>query len=224
MNLQEALDYRSDCIICGRKMKTKSLDLAGITMTRTAEGLYVEGGTKDYSCYFKFDGTYERSKKWYPTYVRPLSILRECVKCIPKSIDKPFVPKTITPGSMPPGAIILKARSVGMTTMNASLNLMYSSLANLKEKRCAYTFKLFGDAENNFTCELNWEDIQFCEHNNFTHFKTDFSINQTQIKSGNTKTDTLDSMMKLEVPSINASKLLTKDSLINKIKLYNLFS
>lgn len=221
MNLQEALDYRNNCIICDRLMEIKSLDLAGLTFTRTEEGLLVEGGTKDYVAAFKTGGTYKRSNKWWLAYLKPLSVLKECAHCLHDDFKNGIKAgtKAITKAGLPSRVVILKGRSVG-----ASSALARSTLNSLRDLRCAYTFNIFGDAENNFTCEMKWEDIKFHDNSNFHHFITDFEKNESSIKGGNFMSDSIDSMIRINVPAMNTSKLVTKEAFINKIKLYNLFS
>jgi len=212
-------------MICDRKLEMKSLDLAGVNITRTQEGLYVEVGSKDkdYAVYFKYDGSYERMKKWNSMYVRPLSILKECPKCIPKVDLVEDVVLTGIPKA--PSTIILKARSVGMTTMHGVMSqfLVDTTLKSLKDKRCAYTFDLFGDAEGNFDCQLNWEDISFHTKREFHQIKTNFKEDTTSIKSG-AFNGTLDDIIRMNVPAVKTNTIPTTDKLIEKIKLYNLFS
>lgn len=102
--------------------------------------------------------------------------------------------------------------------------LIKSSLNNLKSFRCAYAFKIFYDVDGNFTCKLSWEDIKFYHSNEFYHCLTDFDKNESSIKSGNFQSDTIDSIIRINVPIVNTNKFLNKEVLINKIKLYNLFS
>lgn len=221
MNLQEALSYRNNCIICDHPMETKSLDLAGLTFTTDETGLHIKGGTKDYHVSFNYDGTYQRSKKWWSTYVKPLSVLKECPRCLPDDFKDGIKAgtKAITKADLPSRVVILKGRSVGMSSLVAQ-----STLNSLKDLRCAYAFNIFGDAENNYTCEMKWEDIKFHNNIEFNHFITDFDKNESSIKGGNFQSDSIDSMIRINVPAINTSKLLTREALINKIKLYNLFS
>ncbi len=223
MNLQEVLTYRSQCLICDRKLETKSLDLAGISLTRTNEGLLAELFSKDknYSVYFKNDGTYERMKRWNNVYVKPLAILRECPKCIPK-ID--IVEDKVTLSAPQPPHILLKSRSVGATTTTGAALLMATTLNSLKDLRCAYTFELFGDSEGNFESTLNWEDIRFCTKTDFYHIKTNFKEGKTWIKSGNFKKDTIETIVSMDVPAVKTTNITTKEKLVEKLKLYNLFS
>lgn len=226
MNLQEVLNYRSHCLLCNRKLEIKSLDLAGVSLIRTNDGLHAELVSKDknYSVYFKNDGTYERMKRWNNMYVKPLAVLRECPKCIPKVDLVEDVTVTGIPKSPPP--ILLKARSTGMTTISKALSqyLVATTLDSLKDLRCAYTFELFGDSQGNFESTLNWEDIRFCTKTDFYHIKTNFKEGKTWIKSGNFKKDTIETIVSMDVPAVNASNIVSKEKLVEKIRLYNLFS
>lgn len=223
MNLEEVLNYRTHCIICNRKLETKSLDLADVQIARVNEGLTVETGTKnkDYSVFFKNDGTYEKMKKWNDMYVKPLSVLKECPNCVPKvNNNTDWWPSAL---NRPP-KIVHKARSVGMTTITDAMTRFFAtSISNLTELRCAYAFELYGDSEGNFDCYLKWEDIMYHDDKSFYHVKTSFQQDITKIKAGQFK-DNLDSIINLDVPTFKTNNILSKEKLIEKIKLFNLFS
>jgi len=216
MNLLNILSYRSNCMICNHKLEMKSLNLANVNITKTKEGLRIKVNNKDYACYFRYDGIYEKMKKWNITFVKPLSILNECPKCIPKIDMIKKMSLTAIPKTSP--TIILKAASPRMSHI-----FLDSNLNSLKDKRCAYTFDLFGDTKGNFDCLLNCEDIRFHTKTNFYHIKTDFNKNITNIKSGSFK-GTIDNIISMKVPQLNSTNILSTDKLIEKIKLYNLFS
>lgn len=198
MNLKEVLNYRNRCLMCYSKMELKAYDLAGITIHRTGEGLMIETGLKGIAVYFKYDGTYEKMKRWNNLYSRPMSLLKECPKCVPN----------LRLGEH----ITLKSRSLGAT-----------SLSNMKDLRCAYTFQLWGDAENNFDSKFDWEDIKYHDGERFYHINTKFNDNRTEIKSADFK-DTIDSIFSLNVPAMKCGSIRTTDQLIHKIKTYMIFS
>jgi hypothetical protein len=196
MNLKEVLNYRNRCLICYSKMELKAYDLAGISIHRTSEGLMIETGLKGIAVYFKYDGTYEKMKRWNNLYSKPMSLLKECPKCIPKFTNE----------------VTLKSRSVGATT-----------LSNMKDLRCAYTFQMWGDSENNFDSKLDWEDIKYHDGEHFYHVNTKFNDNRTEIKSASFK-DTIDSIFNLTTPAMKCGSVKTTDQLIHKIKTYMIFS
>lgn len=202
MDLKEILSYRSKCLICQTDMEMKSLDLAGVRLFEAEDGLEVKTGHKDIAVLFNYSGVYHKMKKWNTLYAQPLSVLKECPICIP-DIEIRGEKKKIR----------LKSRSLGATT-----------LMHLRDLRCAYTFNIFGDSEGNYAVNLNWEDIKFNDGHNFYHINTKFEDNRTELLSGNFQNDSIDSMFRLGVPAVNTSKIQDREQLINKLKLYNLFS
>lgn len=200
MNLDEVLNYRSRCLVCGRKMELKALDLAGVRLQRTNTGLMIETGLVGLAVHFKFDGTYEKMKHWNPLYVKPMNILKECPECLPEDLVGRNNP------------IVYKPRSAGFTT-----------LARFKEKRCAYTFNLFGDSEGNFDSNLDWEDVKFFQDDKFYQLKTNFPDDNTEILSGSA-TDGFDGLLRMSLPAINIKNVGTTEQFIDKMKLFNLFS
>lgn len=205
MNFEEVLNYRNHCLICGLKMETKALDLAGLTLNLVEDGLLVETGLKGVAVHFKYDGTYVKMQKWNELYVKPMSILKECPKCLPQ-IDFDRRGRT---------RVHYKSRGLGATT-----------LMQLQDLRCAYTFSLFGDSQGNFGANLDWEDIKFHEDGIFYHIKTHWPDNSTELLSGsfNDKSDAIGDPFRMTLPAINTSGCHNKGQMISKLKLYNLFS
>lgn len=202
MNFTEVLNYRNKCIICGMKMEIKALDLAGVTINRVNDGLLIETGLKGVAVQFKFDGTYVKMSRWNELYVKPMSILKECPNCLP-DIDLDRRGRT---------RVHLKTRSVGATTLMQSQDL-----------RCAYTFTLFGDSQNNFASNLDWEDIKFHDGKTYYHLKTHFPDDTTEYLTGSFEESASD-ILRQSLPAVNTSGVASTEQLVNKLKLYNTFS
>lgn len=199
MNLKEVLNYRNRCFICYSKMEMKAYDLAGITIHKTAEGLLIQTGLKGVAVNFKYDGTYEKMKRWNNLYARPMSLLKECPKCIP---------------------------NISLHRDNNRLVVQRypeTTPANSKDLRCAYTFHLWGDAENNYAIKMGWEEIKFNDGERFYHLNTRFDENQTGIISGS-YTDPISSLFRMYVPPIKTSNIKNTDQLVSKVKTYMIFS
>ena len=204
MNLKEVLNYRNRCLMCYSKMELKSYDLAGINIVKVQDGLLIETGLKGVAVKFKYDGTYEKLKRWNNLYVKPMTLFKECPKCIPNiKVDSPKV--------------VYKPRSVGATTLDQFTREM-------KDLRCAYTMVLFGDAEGNFSSNLGWEEIKYNNGADFYYLKTWHDSNKSEIQIGNFFKTNLNNMMKLSVPAVKASSLQTTNDFISKLKMYTLFS
>ena len=200
MNLEEVLNYRNHCLICGQKMELKVLDLAGVKLQQTDTGLMLETSLVSQAVHFNFDGTYQKMKHWNSLYVKPLNLLKECPTCIPEDLMGRNNP------------IVYKPRSVGMTT-----------LARFKEKRCAYTFNLFGDSEGNFDSNLDWEDVKFFQEQKFYQMKTNFSDDTSEILMG-TNEYGFDGLLRMSLPALHIKNIGSTEQFIDKIKLFNLFS
>jgi len=201
MTLKELLNYRNKCLICDTDMEMKSPDLAGVDMFVDAGGLKVVTGHKDISVYFKFDGTYEKMKKWNSLYAKPLFVMKECPICIPSiKIDG--------------RKIKIKSRSVGITRTFSDY---------LSDFRYCYTFEIFGHDNCTFDAKLNNEYIKVNDGEKYYHITTDFNEKISDIYCG--KIDyTSNSTIDMKVPIINTSTINDKEQLMNKIKLYNTFS
>lgn len=99
-----------------------------------------------------------------------------------------------------------------------------TSVERLKDTRWAYAFTIYGDAHGNFDAIMIWQDIKVILGDNFYHVNTNWSANRSETLAGNFKVDSLLSMINLTTAAINTSKLTTVTDLVNKLKIYNLFS
>lgn len=204
MNLQEILSYRDRCIHCDRLLVMRIAKYPKLSISVTDEGLKIRSGHKD-GVYlnFKFDGSYERNKRDYKIHAGPVYVVRRCN----------FHP-LIGEGN----PILLKQRSIGLSTMGSTIN-------NLKSLTCQHEFTLFGDSQGNYDCKMNNEFLYWHDEEQFWHVNTYFGSNSTQIYHS-TYENTLDEVVssRLVVPATNLKNVKNKDQLIEKLKLYMLFS
>jgi hypothetical protein len=205
MNLKEAVNYHSKCIICQTDLNLESLDLAGVSIYSDTNGIKVLAGDT-HSCYFKFDGTYEKMKRWNNIYAKPLYVNACCPICYP-SIDVKGVRKKIR----------YKSRSFGLTTIAQAKDFMH-----------AYQFEIYGEEDKTFNVYLKTEDIKFYDEQYFYHVSTNFEVNATYLMRGPIPNEfnlaEMHNTHIINLPAINTSKINNREQLINKIKLYNLFS
>lgn len=202
MNLQQVLNYHNNCIICQAEMEIKSPDLAGVRLTVTEDGLEVKTGHKDINVFFNYDGTYHKMKRWNALYAKPLQVLKECPSCVPEiEVDGKKV------------RIQYKPRSVGATTLLQSKDLHF-----------AYTFSLFGDDDGYFDANLDWEDVKFYNKHNFYHINTKFSEKRTWLLHGVNEKDGEANVNSISFPAIFTTNVNDISQLLNKLKLYNVFS
>ncbi len=219
MNLQEILSYRNECIHCDRPLVMRITKYPKLSITQNDGGLKIRSGHKD-GVYlnFKFDGTYERNKRDYKIHAGPVHIVKRCN-------FHPLIGQQATPPGN--GNIIkLKSRSIGATTMSSALdNYFSSSINSLKTLTCQYDFSLFGDSQGNYACNMTREYLYWHDEEEFWHVNTHFGADFTQIYHS-TFENTLDDVMRggLKIPAANLKGVKNKDQLIEKLKLYTLFS
>lgn len=215
MDLQQLLDYREKCIICQKTMIYKFAGGPRLKVSPTSKGLQIRSGHKHGIRYhFKFDGTYTRGIKWYDIYAAPIGVTKHCPTCR----------SDVSPGTL--GSIIrLKSRSVGMTTMTGALTTYmnaHSSLDNIKKQGCSYSFYFYGDSKGNYDIKQTTEYIRYCNDEEFYHINTDFMKGSTLHHAR--FEDNLADTLTLHIPVANMSAVKNIDQLINKFKLYTLFS
>jgi hypothetical protein len=91
-----------------------------------------------------------------------------------------------------------------------------------------YTFRISGK-EDRYFCDLEEETIKFHDEEKFYHIHVDLATGQSTFQMGHCHGDTLvqqllDSVMNLQVPQFNPSSIQNIEQLVDKCKLYNLFS
>lgn len=214
-NLQRALDYRTECFIHHQPMIPLIHNNRVKSLRRTEEGLVFQFRTsisdknnKDNHhllMKFLYDGTMT------PQCVHaltsgdsgPIEIHMQCEECVK------------LPGVNP--GIKVKSRSFGPAT-----------LYNIRLQCHQYIFNIY-EINNSFICSLNCETIKYNDGNKFYHFSTDLTVGSAHFSMGDCQTDhTVDhivkSTMHLNVPKFDATKIVKLGQLVDKIKLYNLFS
>ena len=210
MNLLSALNYHNKCLICQRELEIKSPELAGITITPQEDGLVVQAVLRKIAIIFRYDGTYEKLPYFGDLYLKPLRVMKECPSCIPAIIIE---------GQKTP--VKLKSRSLGPTTV-----------FDVESLRFCYEFELFGTPypgqhiKGTFDTSLVREDIKYNDGNNFYQLLTnqdkESSLWYGPKPTGNE--DWYSKTCRLTVPTIDTSGLENMDQLVNKMRVYNLFS
>jgi hypothetical protein len=211
MNLQEALDYRSKCVICQRDLVLKG---DGESIVTTSEvGVRVRAGS-DYL--FKYDGTYERGK----FFKKPSIIKKQCPVCI----------SDVTPARK----ILVKGRSAGMTSMSHAIakhfagidyGTVKTTLDDVKKQGYSYKFECIVDNIGRYEVKLLSEYIRYCTKKEFWHLNTNFKDDdsKTDLHHGRYENN-LDSILSLHLPAVNTSNIKTKEQFVSKFKIYTLFS
>lgn len=202
MNLLEAIHHRDDCVICGKPMKIKLINSTyrnKLTINVTDEGLKIRSGHKD-GVYlnFKFDGSYERNKRNYKIYTSPVFIEKMC-NLHPHGSEQPIIRKVRSPVT------------VG------------STIDNLKELSCHFSFTLFGDSSGQYDVSLHTEKIHYFNHEEFWHVNVWYNSDHTAIHNAKFD-DKLEKMLTLRLPAVDLKNVKNIEQLIDKVKLYTLFS
>lgn len=144
-----------------------------------------------------FDGFIKKHCKFNNQF--PLTLGKMCEKCY-------AVP-------------ITKHHSTGVTT-----------LENIRYPVHYYTFDIIpGDEANKYECVPGIECIKYRTDEKFYHLAAKLGGGETSFQMGFLHSDTiiqqlLDSLYNLKVPYFNSANIKSVDQLINKMKIYNLFS
>lgn len=214
MNLQEALNYRQNCLICQRPLKMTIPRHTNLSISIHEGGLRIKSGHKaGIMMLFGFDGTFQRNKRDYSIYHKPLEIWLGCHVCLSSYTDEP-ISCIYTNGNI---IHIHKNRSAGYTTK-------YMSLENLKNSGCLFTFMLHSNSSmSGYELQPLADLVRYCDGEAFYHWTTYFDRNTTKLESGKFF-ETLDDMFSLTVPSTSLAGTHNKDEFLKKFKLYTLFS
>lgn len=107
-------------------------------------------------------------------------------------------------------------------------NLGYTTVMQIKENQYSYSFILSGSArKKTYRGELTHEVLKYTRDGKFYHVDTYLQTGHATVRMGTCEsTDTLDMMLKgfmnLSIPSL--TKMESVDQIVEKIKLYTLFS
>ncbi len=201
MNLKEILDYRKDCLICGRPLKFKIKKYPKLSITQDDEGLRIQSESKNGVRFIiKYDGTYERNKRTYKIYSNPLFIEKVCSHHMRGEPD-----------------LLLTGYRGGS---NSSVD---TSLGNLKELAYSYMFTVLGDSEGNYDAHLHQEIAHYYHHQAFWHVNTRFYDKTSTVYHAEWY-QKISEILHLSLPAIDLKNIHNTDQLISKIKLYTLFS
>lgn len=216
MNLQEIMNYRTRCIICGRQLKTVVSGDKYLQTSYNKRGLKISSRhSKGIMILFDHENNYHKNNKNYSIYKKPIRIQRECPTCcdtadfIHKKMVKP----------LPNKLIIMKSRTIGYSTFHH----YETTFQNMKSNRCLYTFIIWGDSEGNYVIRPALEVLKIFDQEAFWHMTTDFSEGHTTFHHAKFS-DNIDNLLTLNLPATNMSGTITKDEFVRKFKLYTLFS
>ena len=218
MNLQEVLDYRKKCIICQKTLVLKHETNTTLSHSIDETGLKIFSSHKKGVFYlFCFDGKLIKGKREFGVgYKTPFHFIKECPSC------KPIRKEATT--YLNPASISISSRSVGATTIGLAVDQYHTTLENIKSYGCNYRFTLnCGKIEQGYSVQMESEIIRYPSNEAFYHIHTDFIKDETILNHG-FYNDVLPQTLQLKASGKNISRLKTKEDLIEKFKLYSLFS
>ena len=231
MDLQEIINHRSHCLICGNRMKFELQSKTDLIIKDNDKGLIIRSNNNPTALmFFGFDGKYQMSKRNHSIYKHPLHIIKRCRKCkaaSPKNQNRneiiSVVPQTYIPPIYSTTNIITKSRSLGATTMGVALN-NFTNLNNMKSRECSYAFQIMGDAEGNYAGGMNHEDIKYHDADQFWHISNSYVMGASTLTHGRFDASLMD-VMTLQIPAlVNLNGLKTKEEFLSKFKMYMLMS
>ena len=198
MNLKEALSYRSKCIIHPESnLHPRSLNPTIIELNKDGLRVKLNKNANSKALAFNYDGTY------YPLGNYECIIYMQCDECTKQPI--------------------LKSRSLGFTALD-----------NINSNYYFYNFSLSAETgedihEENFKCTPIGESIKYVQNDKFYHIDFDIKEGKASCKMGDCRDDAilddmLNGMLSLDLPNLDMSRIQNTEQLVNKLKLYNLFS
>jgi hypothetical protein len=202
MDLQQILNYRTNCLICQTPMSYADSGKPNINFWDDEKGFHIRRHTA-IRVDLNFDGTYFGSNKSLKR-CDDLVFTKVCRACEDAS--------DITP----PVHFIMKSRSIGATTIDELIN---------KQIRCRYSFRTVFQ-QNTYSMELVGESIAYNEGNKFSCIDTFFNRNNSVMMSGNYSSTIRDIInSRVNIPTaINLSKIKNLQEYLNKYNLLLTFS
>ena len=205
MNLTDILQYRTTCLIHGKPMLLKCLDLTAKKIQVQENGVKLmvrnlsESGAM-LSIFFNFDGTIlhiddqvPKPAIWY--------FIMQCEDCA----------------------------TISTFSEMASVKKADTTLKNVRRLHHFYSFDIQVKDDNTFTCIPELEVIRYHRDDKFYHVTANLADGSARFKMGSCNSgeiinQLLSSLMKLDVPKFDPFTIKSIDQLIEKIKIYNLFS
>jgi hypothetical protein len=200
MTLKELLEYRSKCLIHGLPMEPSYVEISGSHVTLTDDRFNLE--TNGLNLNFYFNGVFAFN-----------------------IID----PQIITNPQYNERLISMMCRRCSRQHLHKSKTLGSSTISDINVSHHYYTFILRGNNKGSFDGYLSHESVKCVRDGKFYHVDFDLYTKQAVCKMGScdvkqTLDDLVSKMMNLHVPVFDASRIQNIDTLVEKLKLYNLFS
>lgn len=210
MNLQELLNYHQKCVICQNELELAcdfdKLYYMNLQPSLTNDGLKIksEGSGRTIDYLFKLDGTFQYNN----FYKKPFIINKKCKSCMHDFLKNENY------------ANIKKIKTLNYLKSGTTIN-------NIKSQGTFYSFAIYTNTLGTYEADILSDNIRYYNANEFWHLNTDFKKTDqdsaTNLYHGKFN-QSLTEIFKLSIPTVNVSNIKTKEQLINKFKLYTLFS
>lgn len=206
MNLADILKHRQVCLIHNEEMAPFSFN-SRLALDIFEDGLMaieLEKKPPYKKAQFKHDGTFTKDKGMTKHFRAPFLVVMACAKCR----YSPITPEK-------------DGRSLGSLGM--------SMLMDIRKIQHYYSFDLYADANGTYDGNLGKETIKYSKDDKFYHLDVDLKTKQANFKmgtcAGHDMLETLlEGLLDLKVPNVDTSKFTSIEQVIEKFKLYNLFS
>jgi hypothetical protein len=205
MNLQEALNYRTTCLIHGKLMHLKCLDASAkkIQLQENGVKLMVRNLSKSgamFPIFFNFNGTVSHIDN-QPTKPAIWYFIVQCEDCA----------------------------TISTFSEMASAKNADTSLKNVRRRHHFYSFDIQVKDDNTFTCIPELEVIRYHRDDKFYHVIANLVDGSAKFKMGNCNSSEiinqlLSSLMCLDVPKFDPTTIKSLDGFVSKVKIFNLFS
>jgi hypothetical protein len=204
MTLKELLEYRSKCLIHGLPMEPSYVEISGSHVTLTDDRVNLE--TDGLNLNFYFDGIFTGNISDPQVITAPQIYNERLIHMICRRCSHQYLRQS-----------------------NKSRTLGASTISDINVNQHYYTFILRGNNKGSFDGYLSHESVKCVRDGKFYHVDFDLYTKQAVCKMGScdvkqTLDDLVSKMMNLHVPVFDASRIQNIDTLVEKLKLYNLFS
>lgn len=216
MKLQEALNYRSTCFIHQQPMRLyvrPEMRTYDIEYQQTENGisLWRKGNKPLAGAQLNFDGTFfiNRNQSNLSRFLNNSSVFGNELKI---------------------GMMCQQCRSVAH--INKGMERGELSLSNIRSSVHFYTFLLHFQSDNlsgNYNCSWGIEAILYHSEGKLYHLSGSIGGGPAAFHMGNCNSKMkvgkiIDSLFSLQTPQFDPSRLQTLEQMVEKIKIYNLFS
>lgn len=201
MNLQEALNYRTTCLIHQKPLKPTTPQANTISINEDGD--------------LELKIRYSKNIKTFNTIIFRQDGLIECQS------EANWLTLPLT--------IIMHCEECAMSPMEVEKELSYTAVAFLRQKTHRYSFSITHGNSGQFICQLQEEAIKYYNDGKYYHLGANLVDGSASFEMGSyVGNDTVDQLIKsfvsLKAPKFDPATIKSLDQMTKKIKTYILFS